>query len=504
MMLTLMVLCVSCEENDSGTTDSPATSPAFDPSKPVVITDFMPKEGAAFQKMIIYGDNFGNDPSIVKVTIGEKEAVVVSVQNNSIYCIVPRHVNAGGKTITVSVKNKGTEKTGSVEGGFDYQMLKMLAGTLTGYRNENDNQGWKDGPFEEAAGFREKGCLAFDPENPHHLYVVYDGGGGGIRLLDLKERVVSFPITTARFPTDRLRSIDFTLDHDYMVISVDRDNDGAGKTQSVFLLKRNDGGTFTEDGGGGPQLVASYMQCNGAAIHPVNGEMYFNSYERGQVFRMDLDDYFNHEGEWNPRLDGGHYEELFTIQDTRWEFKIHIHPSGDYAYINVINQHYILRSDYNKDTKKFVKPYRIAGQIGQNQWVDGVGVSARLMEPYQGVFVKNPEYEAEGKADIYDFYFTDKKSHSIRILTPEGIVKTYAGRGSSGQVSDGNYWGADDGDLREVARFRDPTGIAYDETNNIFYILSTDGRTIRFISEGGVTGEPEEEPEEEPGEESNE
>ena len=112
-----------------------------------------------------------------------------------------------------------------------------------------------------------------------------------------------------------------------------------------------------------------------------------------------------------------------------------------------------------------------------------MGASARLNRPYQGVFVKNPEYA--GQEDEYDFYFCDNQNHCIRCLTPDGRVTTYAGRGSASAVADNNVWGTEDGDLREVARFRDPTGLAYDEETNTFYILDTVGRKIRTISMEG-------------------
>ena len=96
--------------------------------------------------------------------------------------------------------------------------------------------------------------------------------------------------------------------------------------------------------------------------------------------------------------------------------------------------------------------------------------------------MKNKTYEEEGREDAYDFYFTDNQNHCVRYLTPDGIVRTYAGRGTSSQNSDTNFWGTEDGDLREVARFRDPTGIAYDENTNTFYILDTVGRKIRTIA----------------------
>ncbi len=85
MMLMLIVLCVSCKDDKSDT-----DSQAYDPSKPVVVSDFTPKEGGASQRLVIYGDNFGNDPSRIKVTIGGKNAPVIGgVNNQSLYCMVP-------------------------------------------------------------------------------------------------------------------------------------------------------------------------------------------------------------------------------------------------------------------------------------------------------------------------------------------------------------------------------------------------------------------------------
>lgn len=85
-------------------------------------------------------------------------------------------------------------------------------------------------------------------------------------------------------------------------------------------------------------------------------------------------------------------------------------------------------------------------------------------------------------------------NHCVRKISAEGIVSTYAGRGTNSSSSDNNLWGADDGGLRTQARFRDPTGMAYDEENHTFYIHSTVGRTIRAISidkeEMPIEGEP--------------
>ena len=435
---------------------------AFDPSQPVVITDFIPKTGGVGQRLLVYGRNFGNDTAIVNVFVGGKKARLISVKGESLYCIVPER--AYGGEIEVRVGGAATVKAAT---SFEYQR-KMVVSTLCGYRNERDDQGWRDGPFKgnndtRAVGFSNASFMRFDPKNPKHLYISYDGYH--VNLLDFGDSLVSTPITRGSGNWDRLRSLDFTLDGDHMIIS--NDQGGENDISSSILSRRN--GTF-----GDPQALTRYRQCNGAAVHPVNGELYFNSYERGQFFRFDL---------LNARFFGGtlgdkDYVELFKIQDTGWEFNIRIHPTGNFAYIVVINQHYILRTDYNWRTKSFTHPYVVCGEARSWGYADGVGTTARLRDPYQGVFVKNPDYA--GKEDEYDFYFTERHNHDIRILTPEGKVTTFAGRGSSSLNPD--PWGYVEGDLRAEARFNQPTGLAYDEAEKAFYVGDTDNRRIRKIA----------------------
>ena len=94
------------------------------------------------------------------------------------------------------------------------------------------------------------------------------------------------------------------------------------------------------------------------------------------------------------------------------------------------------------------------------------------------VFVKNPEYVAEGREDVYDYYFCDCLNFCVRYITPDGLVRTYAGRAPS---TNGNIWGTEDGDLRQTARFRDVTGLAYDENKQMFYVLDHNNRSVRTI-----------------------
>ena len=485
-LLALFAICTyGCKDDDN------TNAEAFDPSKPVVISDFTPKTGGAYQKLLIYGDNFGTDPSKVNVTIGGKKAVVINVESKNVYCFVPSGAFSGEIKIAVGENENIVTTTASEK--FVYQK-KMVVGTLCGFRNGRDDQGWKDGPFDgpdniRASGFSEDGRLKFDPQNPNHLYICYDHHKE-IQLIDLEKRVVStVKMNLGLVGNDRIRSIDFTIKGkysekgEYMIIAAD--DDKGTETPNVFIAKRNANGTFDNSTA---QTLASYKQCNGATVHPINGELYFNSYQFGQVFRLNLDDYFEtiQNGKyWEPAVERNKacFKQLFTIADPSWEFQIFIHPTGKYAYFGVINNHYFMRSDYNAATKEFVTPYTVAGGYKVWGYKDDVGTEARMDRPSQGVFVYNKEYA--GQEDEYDFYFVDKMNFCVRKLTPDGIVSTYAGRGASSALGDNNQWGTDDGDLREVARFRDVCGLAYDAVKNIFYIHDQVGHTIRTISMEG-------------------
>ena len=156
------------------------------------------------------------------------------------------------------------------------------------------------------------------------------------------------------------------------------------------------------------------------------------------------------------------------------------HPTGKYIYIIMHESHYILRSNYDEETKKLVTPYIVCGQSGQADYKDLVGINARINKPGQGVFVLNEEYKAANKDDWYDFYFTDTENHCIRVLTPDGVVSTFAGRGSASASS--YKWGKQNGEVRERARFNKPVALAYDEATKTFYVGDTGNFKIRKIA----------------------
>lgn len=525
----------------------------YDPSQPVTITSFVPTSGGVGQQLVLHGSNFGNDVSQLHLTIGGKDAVIASVKSEALYCFVPSGAFTG--EIVLTVGEGASAKTVQAPGKFDYQR-KMVVGNLCGYINERGEAPWIDGPFETTTGFKNDGVMQFSPYNHDQLFVLYDKeprlgeNQHGIQLVDLKERTVTTIINISMFNNERMRTIDFAVDpfayeehgllyqtgedelgnptyyatpeweakaspkqmsyREHLIVSVDQ-YDANFRAPAVWIVDRNVA-TGEFDNSSPHRLIACYNQCNGASLHP-NGELYFSSYTQGEILRLDMDQYWatlplDGGASWDPyAIDNtAAFERLIKVQDNSYECQIDIHPTGQYAYIVVINRNYILRTDYNEKTKRFSTPYVIAGQLGVEGFDDGVGQSATMRRPYQGTFVKNDQYEAANYGDIYDFYFCDSRNDAIRYLTPDGIVTTYAG-GSANTHADGLTNGSENGELRDVARFSRPTGLVNDvhkdkitgENTLIFYILDTNNAKLRTIT----MEEDEDMTEEEPDPENN-
>ena len=135
------LILVSCGKSD-GDRGSQAT---HDPNAPVTIETFMPDSGRIREKVIIKGDNFGNDKSKVEVyfidELTERSATVIGVDNNTIYCLAPRQLD-GDNQIKIVVEGKEAV----AESRFGYTVADNVS-TITGSANRT---GTADGTLSEA------------------------------------------------------------------------------------------------------------------------------------------------------------------------------------------------------------------------------------------------------------------------------------------------------------------------------------------------------------------
>jgi outer membrane protein assembly factor BamB len=126
-------------------------------------------------------------------------------------------------------------------------------------------------------------------------------------------------------------------------------------------------------------------------------------------------------------------------------------------------------ADSRNDTIRKVTPTGVvttlAGLAGSLGSADGTGGAARFSRPF-GVAV-----DSAGNV-----YVADTDNATIRKVTPTGVVTTLAGLAGSGGSADGTG---------SAARFGGPTGVALDNTGNI-YVADSSCATIRIGFRAGV------------------
>lgn len=399
-----------------------------DPSLPVKITSFTPERGGVSTQMLIYGSNFGTDTSLIKVFINNKKAPLIGSTGSELYVMVPSRADTG--YISVKVGRGTLIKEASSNQKFNY-LYQPSVSTLCGFTDKDGKTSIVDGPIDKAQ-FEEPYWLAFDKDK--NIYLLEESRA--LRMINKNKTTVTTKFRTGR-GLDRPRTISFNPTYDLMYVTNDQ-----GNWTGIATVTLTPESNFTDW-----TAIIFSKQCNGGATHPETGDYFYNSFEQGYVYK------------WHPETQTS--EQLFRIDDVNWEFNIQFAPSGDFAYIVVVNRHYILKSTYNRETGKLEAPTHLVGTRGTNGYVDGVGTNTRFSEPHQGAF------------DEHDnFYVCDRMNHCIRKITPEGIVSTFAGRGT-------NY-GYTDGTLSD-AQFDRPHGIIYDQEDGAFYIADQKNRCIRVI-----------------------
>jgi len=113
--------------------------------------------------------------------------------------------------------------------------------------------------------------------------------------------------------------------------------------------------------------------------------------------------------------------------------------------------------DQNNHTIRKITPAGVvttfAGAAGQAGYVDGPVAIARFNEPYFLAF------DAAG-----NLYVSELGNHTIRKITPEGVVSTFAGGGG---------------------QFNRPIGLAFDAADNL-YVADSAQHAIRIVTPGGL------------------
>jgi len=137
VLATAAFTAVSCSDDKKGGSE-------YDPNLPVKIGELNPATGGYFDKVILQGENFGNDPKRVRVFFNKKEAIVVGASGDRVLVHVPK---LPGEDCKIGMLlNGNTKDTIFSEKRFEYVknfQLQYVAGQLnsnTNYFDEGDLQ----------------------------------------------------------------------------------------------------------------------------------------------------------------------------------------------------------------------------------------------------------------------------------------------------------------------------------------------------------------------------
>ena len=451
-----------------------------DASKPVTFTNFTPNEGSMRTRIYIHGSNFGTDPSKIQVTIAGKEAKVVGSDGNIIHAQVRKRSYSGvnyDSPVNVKILNDKGEVT--TDYTFDetfHYTPKWTVGTVFRKVDEKGNatfaEGSFDGKFGEGGNLVCSDWLIFDPkykEGDDRLLFSsnYDQG---LYQLNLTKRDIKrlFPRTQYK----SMQTFTFTPDGDTIICSDDNGQASNCTKPNMYYALRSEGFRKIRPYAYGP--------CTYSTVCMPNGMKFYASWTNAAVYRQEP------EGRPIPFADENRTK-CFTLAQISQIDGAHIrlvmHPAHKYVYIIAPQIRCILRSNYNAQTNMLEYPTVVAGNFSQGGFAEGTGGAARFGTLWCGIFVKNQDYvnNPRGDGDEYDFYVTgNSENDCIWKVTPDGVATLAAGR--SNESKDGQTWGYVDGDPLQEARFEQPKGLAYDETDQTWYIYDYNYHALRYMT----------------------
>lgn len=463
-LITVFVCCLFF----IGCKDDKASSNQYDPSQPVVFTDFSPKEGGMRTRLYIEGSNFGNDPTKIHITIGGEKTKTIGADGKKIYCMVPSKAFDG----IINVRVDGPDGKPIAEHTFEEEFKytpATIVGTLLRKVDEDNNSAFQEGSFDEGASIPSNDCMVFDPKykDGDNRLLFSSNHSDGLHLIDLTERTVKRLFPRTGYST--MYSFTFSADGDTLLFTDDHGQDNTTRANIYYSLRRENFRRIRPYNYGRTAYSLVYMD---------DGTIFYTTWWEGKVYKMIRNGAI-------PNIDEN-AEVAFSLSQISAVGGSHTilfrHPSNKFMYMLSDNFGAVFRADYDPVAKTFGNPSIIAGNMNDKSFKEGTGGNARFNKPQFGVFVKNEKY-GEGIGpdnDQYDFYFCDRENHCIWKLDPHGVASLAAGR--SNENADGKIWGYVDGNPLHEARFNQPAGLAYDPDTDMFYIGDIDNKGIRYMT----------------------
>jgi hypothetical protein len=417
---------VSC-----GDDDGEGGKVAYDPSKPVVLTSFHPDSGGIASKIIFDGENFGTDPSMIKVYFNQKQAPVIGSSGKRMYAVVPR---LPGDTCTISVV------VGNDSAVYDHKFRYKVTVSVSTIAGNGTGTFSTDGTLEGTT--LKPRFLCVDKDD--NLFVTLNEGSafGMLKINEVENSVVSLALGNSGNVMNPQPPC-----ADKVTGTITSANDNAAGVYYTFDPKEGWG-----------MRIRSWTWKDPTDL-PVN------TWKKAMAYcQLDSCIYVQHRNghlvKINPKTRVG--EVIYKIgEGDSYGLAFHPHQPNmlyfSYTSGSGVNSHAICCMDIN-DPEGTFRRLNSSSSPGHR---DGDIATAQFNNPYQ-IYFDEEAY----------LYIADMNNHCIRRLSPDNIVETVLGiPGQSGSIDGG----------KDEALFNQPTGLGIASDGSI-YVAEWAGNRIRKLS----------------------
>jgi hypothetical protein len=431
---------ISCEDEEKGKRGGVE----YDPSKPVVLTSFMPDSGRISEMVILDGSNFGTDPSKIKVFFNSKEAQVINSTGTRLLALVPR---LPGDTCDVSVEVDGKKSTSANK--FRYKLAASVV-TIAG-----------DGTTPTTPTLTSLDKSQFTPvyigvDKDYNLFITITQQSGMLLKLNVAENSATVLATSAQGMNPRFQPYVNPLTN---VVQVG--GEGAGSRDQFLFLDPKEGWApklkfiknWTQNGydlPSGGSGTSSHLETHYHCLYCETDGYYYTRYHAGHIVKIDPKT-------WNAEIigmtnSGITYGMAFnTIRKTELWFGYEHGNGGEF-------QNSVCRLDVTDPEGTFEK---MSGATNGG-FRDGPLAQAQFYK------MRQINFDDEG-----NLFVADAGNHCMRQIDTENmVVETVIGIPGMAGFQDGN---------KDDALFNETHGIAVD-ADAIIYVSDYGNRRIRRIA----------------------
>lgn len=433
LSLFLFLLISSCKNEASD------LKKEYDPTKPVVLTAFYPNEGGAKDKILLNGENFGTDPSKIKVYFNNARAAIVSSSGERIYAIIPRLPGDEPK-ISVVIG----EDSVVYDHTFIYHIQAQVS-TVTGTGDKN----FVAGTLDQAHVYGKY----LDMDAQGNLFMTWrDGGSYGVARINEKENLVTPLYTVASSPNPYANGV--TVDRVTGIMTVSHESVAevffSFDPREAWIPRQRNAQFSAADYG---SIVQADRYANFVTFSPYDNHLY-TRFRDGKVAKINPDTYqatIVHQGPY-----GSQYGQAINPAKP-WELYITLHSN---ATPTEFRQGIMVLDLRDPNGTGGFKRINAPGGSG---FRDGPVADAIFNLP------KDIKFDNTGNMFIADY-----GNHCIRMLSADGVVSTVAGQPTKAGYKDG-------GPVESL--FNQPWGVAVNDQGDIYIADWSNARIRKLVIE---------------------